>query len=58
MSRFSEWFEEFREYIRISGAGEIARRAFANNSFDGVLTRVGVVMGNFVEGHRRPTLSS
>jgi predicted membrane protein (TIGR00267 family) len=39
-----------REYGKISNAGQIARRAFANNSFDGVLTMIGVVMGNFVIG--------
>jgi predicted membrane protein (TIGR00267 family) len=40
----------WREYTEISEAGQIARRAFANNSFDGVLTMVGVVMGSFVVG--------
>lgn len=44
------WFQRWREYSRISDAGSIARRAFANNSFDGVLTMVGVVMGSFVVG--------
>jgi len=44
------WFRQWGEYSRISGAGSIARRAFANNSFDGVLTMVGVVMGSFVVG--------
>jgi len=38
------------EYSELSGAGNIARRAFANNSFDGVLTMVGVVMGGFAVG--------
>jgi predicted membrane protein (TIGR00267 family) len=42
--------DRWREYSRISEAGQIARRAFANNSFDGVLTMVGVVMGSFVAG--------
>ena len=37
-----------REYERISGFGKIARRALANNSFDGVLTMIGVLMGAFV----------
>ncbi len=45
-----ERLEVWREYNRISRAGEIARRAFANNSFDGILTMIGVVMGNFVVG--------
>ena len=43
-------FERWREYDRISEGSLIARRAFANNSFDGVLTMVGVVMGSFVAG--------
>lgn len=46
IARFVRW----REYSELSGAGDIARRAFANNSFDGVLTMVGVVMGSYVVG--------
>ncbi|HNT77164.1 MAG TPA: VIT1/CCC1 transporter family protein [Anaerolineae bacterium] len=42
------------EYSELSGAGNIARRAFANNSFDGVLTMVGVVMGGFAVGVEDP----
>lgn len=42
--------ERWREYTKISQAGQIARRAFGNNSFDGVLTMIGVVMGSFVAG--------
>ena len=48
--RLNTW----REYNEISKAGDIARRAFANNSFDGILTMVGVVMGNFVVGVKDP----
>jgi predicted membrane protein (TIGR00267 family) len=48
MTPLRERFEEWREYTEISEAGQIARRAFANNSFDGVLTMIGVVMGSFV----------
>jgi len=50
MTPFHERLEQWREYSRISEAGQIARRAFANNSFDGILTMIGVVMGNFVVG--------
>jgi predicted membrane protein (TIGR00267 family) len=50
MSSLNDRFNLWREYNRISGAGEIARRAFVNNSFDGVLTMTGVVMGSFVVG--------
>jgi len=48
--------ERLREYSEISEAGQIARRAFANNSFDGVLTMIGVVMGNFVVGVQDATV--
>lgn len=41
-----------REYERITDFGEIARRALANNSFDGVLTMVGVLTGNYLGGIR------
>jgi predicted membrane protein (TIGR00267 family) len=46
--------EKWREYTEISEAAQIARRAFANNSFDGVLTMIGVVMGSFVVGVEDP----
>jgi predicted membrane protein (TIGR00267 family) len=50
LNPLQEQVENIREYSRISNAGQIARRAFANNSFDGVLTMIGVVMGSFVVG--------
>ena len=50
MRPLRERIEIWREYIELSKAGQIARRAFANNSFDGVLTMIGVVMGSFVVG--------
>jgi predicted membrane protein (TIGR00267 family) len=56
MSSLRERIEIWREYIRISKAGQIARRAFANNSFDGVLTMIGVVMGSFVVGVENATV--
>ena len=55
-SPFRKWLQRWREYSELSGAGSIARRAFANNSFDGVLTMVGVVMGSFVVGVQDPTV--
>lgn len=50
INRLKQWFKKMREYSEISEAGNIARRAFANNSFDGILTMIGVVMGNFFVG--------
>lgn len=54
MNPLQEQFEHWREYNRISHAGQIARRAFANNSFDGVLTMIGVIMGSFFVGIHEP----
>ena len=36
-----------REYGELANIGEIARRYFAMNAFDGVLTIIGVLMGNY-----------
>lgn len=44
-----------QEYERITGFWGIARRALANNSFDGVLTMVGVLTGNYLGGIRDAT---
>jgi predicted membrane protein (TIGR00267 family) len=48
--RLSQGIDSLREYERIAGFWQIARRALANNAFDGVLTMVGVVMGQWVGG--------
>ncbi len=53
-TRLRQTLQRWAEYSKISGAGGIARRAFANNSFDGVLTMVGVVMGSLVVGVEDP----
>ena len=46
-------YDSLREYERIAGFWQIARRALANNAFDGVLTMVGVVMGQWVGGVKK-----
>lgn len=38
----------FRSYIKVARAGEIARRKFFNNAFDGALTIMGVILGAFM----------
>jgi predicted membrane protein (TIGR00267 family) len=48
----AQGIENIREYERIAGFWKIARRAFANNSFDGVLTTVGLLTGSYVAGVR------
>jgi predicted membrane protein (TIGR00267 family) len=52
--RLTQTFDNLREYERIAGFWQIARRALANNAFDGVLTMVGVVMGQWVGGVENP----
>jgi len=42
--------QELKEYSDIASIGEIARRYFAMNAFDGVLTIIGVLMGNYTAG--------
>jgi hypothetical protein len=43
-SRIRMW----REYSEMSNLGEIARRKFFNNCFDGALTCAGIVSGMFI----------
>ena len=50
--RLAQGLDEVREYERIAGFLKIARRALANNAFDGVLTMIGVLMGNYLGGVR------
>jgi len=48
--------QRLREYSEIAGIGEIARRYFAMNAFDGVLTIIGVLMGNYTAGVEAPAI--
>ncbi|MCP4543316.1 MAG: hypothetical protein GY832_39890 [Chloroflexi bacterium] len=52
LERLTRGIEDIREYERIAGFSKIARRALANNAFDGVLTMIGVLMGNYLGGVR------
>ena len=47
---FHRWLKTAREYSAIADIGEIGRRYFAMNAFDGVLTIIGVLMGNLGAG--------
>jgi predicted membrane protein (TIGR00267 family) len=46
--RLTQGIDDIREYERIARFSRIARRALANNSFDGVLTMIGVLIGNYL----------
>jgi predicted membrane protein (TIGR00267 family) len=50
MSSFEDVLRRIREYDSLANISEIARRYFAMNAFDGVLTIIGVLMGSFVAG--------
>jgi predicted membrane protein (TIGR00267 family) len=45
-------FDLLRRYHEVSGVGEIVRRYFAMNAFDGVLTTLGVLAGGYFGGVR------
>lgn len=51
-STLPEFLEELQTYNQIIGIAEIARRYFAMNAFDGVLTTIGVLAGNYLAGVR------
>jgi predicted membrane protein (TIGR00267 family) len=48
----AEYLVEIRNYNQIANIAEIARRYFAMNAFDGVLTTIGVLAGNYLAGVR------
>jgi predicted membrane protein (TIGR00267 family) len=48
--------KRIQEYNQLADIGEIARRYFAMNAFDGVLTIIGVLMGNLTAGVDRPQI--
>ena len=45
-----------RTYDKLVNIGEIVRRYFAMNAFDGVLTLIGVLMGNITAGVNQPRI--
>ncbi len=56
MSRFREALTRIREYNDLVHISEIGRRYFAMNAFDGVLTIIGVLMGNLMAGVDEPRI--
>jgi len=54
LGHFAQGVNNIREYERIAGFSQIARRALANNSFDGVLTMIGVLIGNYLGNVTNP----
>jgi predicted membrane protein (TIGR00267 family) len=56
MARIQEFLDRLRGYDRLVDISEIARRYFAMNAFDGVLTIIGVLMGNMIAGVDNPQI--
>ena len=56
MSRFWEVLQRLREYNNLANISEIGRRYFAMNAFDGVLTIIGVLMGNLTARVEEPQI--
>lgn len=52
LNQVSEILREFQSYNRLVGIAEIARRYFAMNAFDGVLTTIGILVGSYLAGVR------
>jgi predicted membrane protein (TIGR00267 family) len=52
----TNWIDRFRQFDRLVNFSEIARRYFAMNAFDGILTIIGVLMGNMTAGVDDPRI--
>ncbi len=50
LHRVRQLFQKANQYNGIANVPEIARRYFAMNTFDGVLTIIGMLMGNMSAG--------
>ncbi len=48
--------DQANQYNSIANIGEIARRYFVMNAFDGVLTIIGMLMGNMAAGVTNPNI--
>jgi len=53
--RVRRLISELRDYERIAGIFEIARRYFLMNTFDGVMTVLGLVLGGLIAGSESPS---
>lgn len=56
MDHFRKFLENLRGYDELVNIAEIARRYFAMNAFDGVLTIIGVLMGNLTARVEEPRI--
>ena len=54
--RIRTLWDQYKEYSKLANVAEIARRYFAMNAFDGALTMIGVLMGNYTAGVDSPRI--
>ena len=54
MTHLRRELARLKEYHEVAEIGEIARRYFAMNSFDGILTILGVLAGNYLAAVQNP----
>jgi len=53
---FIFFFKELRRLARISDAHSIARRLFVTNSFDGLISTLGIILGGYLGDVRDPAI--
>ena len=46
--RFKGYLSTIRTYNKIASIAKITRRYFAINGFDGVITSIGILLGNYI----------
>ncbi len=51
-----KFWEKIKEYNKIANIAEIGRRYFVMNSFDGILTILGVLIGSYIVGINNPKI--
>ncbi len=54
MTHLRRELQRFKDHVEVAEIGDIARRYFAMNSFDGILTMLGVLAGNYLAEVREP----
>jgi predicted membrane protein (TIGR00267 family) len=54
--KISDRVGQFRNYVKITEADEIARRYFVMNAFDGSLTMLGIIIGTFLANVHEPRI--
>lgn len=56
MNSIQTFLQRLRDFDALVNISEIARRYFAMNAFDGALTTIGVVMGNYIAKVTNPNI--